>query len=202
MPGDERTKDATWLINAWARGDASAADDLFRVLSDELAKLAKSAFGRDSRLRDELEPAGLISEAFLKLDKYFKSRDQVEFPNRKAFYAVALRTMRHLLLDLSKRGGADRPRRSRIVSVGHADDGVATRTAFDAVDFYATLDRLRARNAEHAEALERHYILGQTLSEVAEEMGLATATVKRRLVAAKQWFEVQLRGAAQAAPAD
>ena len=212
---EEETKQATRLINAWAEGDDRAAHDLFRLFENELSILARSALATDPQGREELEPAGLISELFLRLDKYFKGAGQARtagqgddgddhgdgdgnagaraFPNRKYFYAMALKVMRNILIDMAKKGGAAKPRQSRFVSVSAAGAAAATRVSFDPIDFYDTLDRLRARNPEQAEALERHYILGQTLSEVAAEMSASTATVKRRLVAAKQWFEIQLR---------
>ena len=41
-------------------------------------------------------------------------------------------------------------------------------------------------------AIELHYVAGWTLEESAEMMGLSTATLKRQLAVARQWFEIQL----------
>ena len=62
----------------------------------------------------------------------------------------------------------------------------------DAFLFYDTLDRLRVKNETQAVAIELHYVAGWTLEESAELMGLSTATLKRQLATARQWFEIQL----------
>jgi RNA polymerase sigma factor (TIGR02999 family) len=186
-----RPADITRLLPAWGRGGRSE-QELFDVLEPELRQLAKSALRKTPDLQRKLMPDELISEMYVRLKQYLDTRDDVSFENRRAFFAMVLKVMRHVLLDLAKSGGRSKPRTTLILPLTDADRvGEKSRTV-EAYEFYETLDRLRLKNRDQAGAIELHYIAGWTLEESAELMGLSTATLKRQLAAARQWFEVQL----------
>src|SRR4029078_12232156 len=105
---------------------------------------------------------------------------------------MVLKVMRHVLLDLAKSGGQSKPRTTLILSERDIEHLPDDKQEVDAEVFYKTLDRLRAKNARQAEAIELHYVAGWTLEESAELLGLSTPTLKRQLAAARQWFEMQL----------
>jgi len=183
----------TQHLAAWGRGgDAEAA--LFDLLSPELDKLARSVLAKNVRLQRHIEASELVSETYIRLKKYVGSNRDVSFENRRRFYALVLTVMRNVLTDGVRKGGKARPKTSNVLTVGHAD-GASPASSVDAYDFYLTLDRLREKNQRQAEALELHYVAGWPLDTCADMLGISTATLKRQLVSARQWFDVQLRTA-------
>ena len=183
----------TRLLPAWGGGGA-AEQELFAVLEPKLRELARSSLRRTPGLERKLHPDELVNEAYLKLQQYLGTRQDVSFENRRLFFSMVLKVMRHVLLDLAKKGGQAHPRTTLMLPVGEAE-AIARSEDIDTADFYRALDRLRDKNEQQAAAIELHYIVGWTLEESADLMGLSTATLKRQLAAARQWFEVQLSSA-------
>ena len=186
-----RRGDVTRLLPAWGQGGA-AEQQLFELLEPELRQLARAALRRTPDLQRKLQPDELVSEVYLRLKHYLNTRDDVSFENRRPFFKMVLTVMRHVLLDLARSGGQSKPGTTLLLSERHAESVADTHRAIDAFLFYDTLDRLRAKNETQAMAIELHYVAGWTLAESAEMMGLSTATLKRQLAVARQWFEIQL----------
>jgi DNA-directed RNA polymerase specialized sigma24 family protein len=138
--------------------------------------------------------AGGDSRTDIKLKQYLNTKQDVSFENRRRFYQLVLTVMRHVLMDGVKKGGKAKPRTSHLLTVGHAEAQGDDARSVDTYDFYRALDRLRARNKKQASAIELHYMVGWPLDECAEMLDISTATLKRQLVSARQWFDVQLRG--------
>lgn len=188
---DPDAGDITRLLPSWGRGD-EAERELFLRLEPHLRELARSALGRMPGLERKVQPDELVNEAYLKLQRYLGARRDVSFENRRFFFAMVMKVMRHVLLDVARRGGQHQPRTTLFLPLSHADVAADRGKAIDAFEFYETLDRLRSKNENQAAAIELHYIAGWTLEQSADLMGLSTATLKRQLVAARQWLEVQL----------
>lgn len=176
----------------WGRGgDAEAA--LFDLLGDELLTLARSILKKNLDVQRKIEPAELVSESYIRLKQYLGTKRDVSFENRRRFYQLVLTVMRNVLLDGLKKGGKARPRTSHLLTLGAVKGRPDAAPAIDVSDFYRVLDRLRAKNERQALAIELHYIAGWPLNESAEMLGISTATLKRQLASARQWFEIQLR---------
>jgi RNA polymerase sigma factor (TIGR02999 family) len=197
MPEDARSKpgggDITRLLPAWGKG-GEAEQALFDLLEPELRQLARSSLGNAPDLQRKLQPDELVNEAYLRLQQYLGTREDVSFENRRRFFAMVLKVMRNVLLDVAKKGGQSKPRTTLMLPITEAalQASPHDKQPVDTDAFYQTLDRLRAKNEDQAAALELHYLAGWTLEESAEITGLSTATLKRQLAAARQWFEVQL----------
>jgi RNA polymerase sigma factor (TIGR02999 family) len=187
---DVKSADITDLLPAWGKG-GEAEEALFRVLEPELRQLAQSSLRRVRGVERKIQPDELVNDAYLKLKQYLSSREDVSFENRRAFYGLVLKVMRHVLLDLAKKGGKSKLRTTLVFPIAAAE-AVPDRKSIDAFTFYLALDRLHAKNEHQAVALELHYIAGWTLEQSAELMGLSTATLKRQLAVARQWLEFQL----------
>jgi RNA polymerase sigma factor (TIGR02999 family) len=188
---DPNAGDITRLLPAWGRGD-TAERELFSLLEPKLRELARSALRRMPGLERKIQPDELVNEAYLKLQQYLGTRRDVSFENRRLFFGMVMKVMRHLLLDVARKGGQHQPRTTLMLTVSHADAVANRDRGIDAYGFYQALDRLRSKNESQAEAIELHYIAGWTLEQSADLMGLSTATLKRQLAAARQWLEVQL----------
>jgi RNA polymerase sigma factor (TIGR02999 family) len=98
--------DATELLQAWSRGDASAFDKLVPLVHRELRALA-GRYMRNERPDHTLQPTSLVNEAYLRLIDV----NRVQWQNRAHFLAVAANTMRRILVEFArkrhrqKRGG-------------------------------------------------------------------------------------------------
>jgi RNA polymerase sigma factor (TIGR02999 family) len=188
---DHKNGDITRLLPAWGKG-GEAEQALFELLEPELRRLARSSLRNAPDFQRKIQPDELVNETYLRLQHYLGTRADVSFENRRLFFGMILKVMRHILLDLAKKGGEAKPRTTLMLPITHADTIAGADGAIEALAFYEVLDRLRAKNEAQAAAIELHYIVGWTLEESAELMGISTATLKRQLAAARQWFEVQL----------
>jgi RNA polymerase sigma factor (TIGR02999 family) len=186
--------DVTTLLAAWGTG-GHAEEQLFELIEPELLTLARTAIAGRVGFARRFEPCELVSETYIRLKHYLGSDRDVSFENRRRFYAMVLKVMRNLLLDAVKKGGKSKPDTTLILPLTTQIGMAEGSQAVDVMAFYEALDRLRKKNEQQAAAIEHHYITGWTLDESAELMGLSTATLKRQLAAARQWFEVQLQNA-------
>ncbi|MEQ1759524.1 MAG: sigma-70 family RNA polymerase sigma factor [Vicinamibacterales bacterium] len=181
----------TRLLPAWGNG-GEAERELFDLLEPELQRLAWSALRRTPDLAHRIEPGELVNETYLRLKQYLDTRKDVSFENRRRFFTMVLTVMRHVLLDLAKQGGQSKPPTTLMLPLSAAELRAEAGSVVDAFAFYEALDRLKRKNERQAEAIELHYIVGWSLEECADLMEMSTATLKRQLAAARQWFEVQL----------
>jgi RNA polymerase sigma factor (TIGR02999 family) len=175
----------TSLLSAVGNGDAGAAEQLWRVVADELHRIAKARLAGEGR-RGDLQTTVLVQEAFLRL---VGGGDGAVIPaNRRHFFAAAKNAMRQFLVDDArsrgrhKRGDGRRP--------GALGEAVAT---FDsdpaevlAVD--EALEKLRQRDPRKAEIVEYRYFAGLTIDETAEQLGLSPRQVDKEWQFAKAWL--------------
>src|ERR1044071_356063 len=89
--------DVTVLLRAWSAGDRNVEEQLFALILPDLHKLARY-FMSNERPDHSLEPTALMNEVYFRLVAA-KERD---WENRRHFFAVAGRAMRHLLIDYAR----------------------------------------------------------------------------------------------------
>lgn len=177
----------TTLLKAWKeQADTGARDALFALLHTELQAIAARELRRMYRFDHKVQPAELVSELYLRL-----ANSDATWDNRRFFFGMVRDVVRSVLLDMARRDGAGkRPPSDMRVQTNAAlrlgrNDG-----AFEVADFYHRLERLRRLNPRHADVLEFHGVLGCSLGDVAEHLGVSLATVKRDLQAARAWWRV------------
>src|SRR5213594_3986611 len=96
----------TQLLQAWAKGDQMALEELTPLVYKELQRLAKRYMRRE-RPGHTLQTTALVNEAYLRLVDW----RNVPWQNRSHFFAVAARLMRRILVEHArsrrqgKRGG-------------------------------------------------------------------------------------------------
>lgn len=175
--------DLTLLLRAAAAGDAAADELLFARTYQELRGLAQSLLRRE--WSSTLEPTGLVHEAFLRLG----NRHAIPWSDRHHFYGVAARAMRRVLVDRA-RARETHKRAGRSVTL---PDGLVGADGDDlvlAVD--AALERLAALDPRQARVVELRWFADLEVTEVAEMLGVSTATVKRDWAAARAWLATEL----------
>lgn len=180
------------------RLDGAPEDDRRTVLS-ELMPLVYGelkALARANRYRwNGVESPGttsLVHEAYLRL----AGQDQIDYSNRRRFFALASKAMRSILIDNArwhsrqKRGGGRRPaalEESMLVSAERSEELLALDEA---------LIDLESREPRLARIVECRCFGGLTVEETADALDVSTATVKRGWSLARTWLYRALRSAA------
>jgi RNA polymerase sigma factor (TIGR02999 family) len=180
----------TLLLQRAANGDRAALDSVFAALYPDLKRVARAALYRQGRA-DSMQTTVLVHESFLRLI----SSHGLRLQDRRHFFAYAAKVMRNFILDDARayfaesRGGA-----AEHLTLG-ADEAmqVVDKSASDEllrVD--AALLELEAIDPQLAELVEMRYFGGYTEVEVAELLGIAERTVRRRWDKARAWLFVAL----------
>lgn len=176
------------LLERLRAGDQGALSDLFALLYEELSRLAHR---ERKSVGATLNTTGLVHEAFVKL----AGSSARAFNDRAHFMAVAATAMRQILVGLAreraalKRGSGVRPVTLDRLEIGR-DEALDLALSVD-----EALERLRALHPRQARVVECRIFAGMEISEVAEALGCAPATVKRDWTAAAAWLRTQLEDA-------
>jgi RNA polymerase sigma factor (TIGR02999 family) len=180
------SRQVTQLLRAWAAGDRAAYDALAPLVYDELRRIAGARM-RHERDCHTLQPTALIHEAYLRM-----LGDTPSFENRAQFFAAASNLMRRILVDNArrfrsgKRGGGLRAQLDEALEVPQERrrDVIALD---DALSELARFDERKAR------IVELRHFGGLTGEEIAQMLGISTATVTREARAAEAWMHAYLK---------
>jgi RNA polymerase sigma factor (TIGR02999 family) len=178
--------DVTRLLERAGKGDPTASDELLAALYEELRRLATSRMAREPA-GHTLQPTALVHEAWLRL-----SGDVGTFENRAQFFAAAAIAMRRILIERArrvnrkKRGGEfDRVELSQ-VQLAEEQDPV------DLLTLDGALTRLEELDAGKATVVSMRFLLGCTVEETAQALGISTAKVKKDWAFARAWLKREL----------
>jgi RNA polymerase sigma factor (TIGR02999 family) len=175
--------DVTHLLEAVCQGDPKAADQLLPLVYEELRQLAAARMAREAA-GHTLQPTALVHEAWLRL-----AGDQnKEWEGRSHFFAAAAEAMRRILIDRARRKraarhGGDQQR------VDFQELDLACPTPDDqllALD--EALDKLAAKHPRQAEVVKLRYIVGMTVQEAAEVLGISADAAWDLSVHARAWL--------------
>jgi len=182
--------DVTRVLDALARGDVWAAQDLLPLVYDELRRLAAEKMARE-RPGQTLQATALVHEAYVRL----VDLDQVQHWNSRGhFFAAAAQAMRRILVERArqkhslKQGGAhQRVNLEEAVScvLEPADDLLALNEA---------LDQLAQEDPKKAELVKLRYFTGLSVQEAADMLGISRATADRYWAYAKVWLYCAISG--------
>lgn len=161
----------------------------------ELKSLARS---RRARWNGPARPGttSLVHEAYTRI-----AATEPRYEDRSQFFAVASKAMRCILVDNArfhgrqKRGGGAvevELQPGFLVSEARSEELLALDEA---------LEKLEATDGELARVVELRCFGGLTLAEVAESLGVSTATVKRRWALARAWLHRELGSGPGSPPA-
>ena len=194
-PPDPQAPDAspgaiTALLSAAREGDATAQEQLFRLVYHDLRRIARRQIGAGPRAT--LSTTGLVHEAYLRLAR----PGAIEQRDRAHFFAVAARAMRQIVIDEArrrqrlKRGGGQRPLELDPDQL-RVDEKASELIALD-----QALVRLEALSPRLAQVVEWRFFGGRTLEEVGEALGLTDRTAKRDWAKARAFLfrELQREG--------
>ena len=175
----------TALLQAWQRGEDGAADEVVPLVYAALHRIAASRL-RSERGGHTLQPTALVHEAWLRL-----STDRAAgWQNREQFFAVAARTMRHLLVDHARRRLAvKRGDGAPVVPIDELADVIASPLPDERLlDLNAALDQLTVLDERQGRIVELRFFGGLSIEETAAVMVLSPSTVKREWATARAWL--------------
>ena len=185
MPQTET--EVTRLLLEWRHGAPEALEKLTPLVYDELRRIARNFFDRE-RPDHTLEPTALVNEAFMRL----VDAADVEWQNRAHFLGVAAQLMRRVLIDHARgRQAAKRPAGSARRTAVEVDL-IPQARELDLIALDDALSELGRFNPEGCRVLELRCFGGLNHAEIAEVLGVAPTTVKRRWKAAKLWLRREL----------
>lgn len=173
----------TQLLNAIGEGDPSAAEELLPLVYAELRRIARRHMAKE-RPGHTLQPTALVHEAYLRLI----GSVEIEWADRRHFYAAAAQAMRRILIDRARRvarvkHGGDQQRES------FADDLVSEQPRYEellALD--QALTDLESRDSTMAEIVKMRFYAGLTIAETARVLAVSSRTVNRQWLAARAWL--------------
>lgn len=177
------TQEVTQLLRAWVEGDASACDQLYRVVYGELRRLAHRYMHRENP-GHTLQTTALVNEAYLRLAH---SKD-VDWKDRAHFFAVSANIMRRILIDEARARRAER--RGGDAQQVALDDLVDIPQAptQDLLALDEALDRLARVDERKTKVVELRYFGGLSVEETAAVLKVSQDTVLRDWRLAKAWL--------------
>lgn len=178
----------TALFNQWRNGDQEAGEELFRLIYNDLLKIARNSLWND-RIGEMIDPTTLVHEAYLRLF----GKEMVDVSCRAHFFAIASRQMRHILIDLARKHGGMKIN-ARLDSL--TEEQLAASGPIANIDLIAlddALTDLEKIDERACRVVELRYIGGLTEIEASECLNISIATLKRDWTFAKTWLYRRLQ---------
>jgi len=178
----------TALFKQWRSGDLEAGEELFRMIYQDLLRLAQSYLNGDHAGR-AIQATTLVHETYLRLF----GKDKVDVNCRGHFFAIATRQMRRILIDISRKKGA-------AIITHHLDSLAPEELArsdktpgADLIALDEALDELEKIDERACRVVELRYFGGLSEKEAAEILDISVATLKRDWTFARTWLYGRLR---------
>ncbi len=183
----------THLLVAWSQGDLEALDKVFPLAFEDLRRIARKCCGRIPA--KDLQPTELIGEIYATLLEQRK----VRWECRGQFYQFAALLMERVLLsyrrglDTEKRGGqTTQVPIIEALGMAVADDAEVLDALSTGIDVAGKIAELAKLDPRQAEIARLRYLLGLTLEETAETLGVSRKTVTRDWRHAKRFLALEL----------
>jgi len=176
--------EATHILNAFERADASKAAELLPLVYDELRRLAAQRLAQE-KPGQTLQATALVHEAYLRL---VGTDGGAPWNGREHFFAAAAEAMRRILVENARRKrtlkqGGELVRREFDDALLAAPD---THEDLEALD--EALRLLANADPVKAQLVELRYFAGLTNAEAAAALGISTATAERYWAYARAWL--------------
>lgn len=180
----------TRLLVEWSNGNEEALKELMPLVYDELRKTARHHLAKEE-LNHSLITGEVINEVYMRLVQ----RHTTDWQNRKQFFGFAGKLMHLVLVDHARAKGAYKrgDGAKRVDLTGVFDLKERQDLDFETLlALHEALIRLEAVYPRLARQVELRFIVGLTVNETAEALGIARATLFREWDLAKRWLSREL----------
>ena len=176
--------DVTRIIEAVARGERHAANDLLPLVYDELRRLAAQKLAHEPAGLT-LQPTALVHEAYLRL---VDVPEPQQWDSRRHFFAAAAEAMRRILVEAARRRnslkrGGDRSQQELVEELIAVPEEVGDLEALD-----VALTHFAAVDPEAHTIVQLRCFAGLTLDEAADVQGVSRRTAARLWAYARAWL--------------
>jgi len=169
----------TILLQDWRRGNASALEEVARVVDRELRRLAAAYLRRE-------RPGHTLHQG-----------DHVDWESRSQFIGIAARHMRQILVDHARRHSAGkRGSGATMISIDDAPASTHPRSA-DLMALDEALEKLADVDPRKARAMELKYFGGLEMAEIAGVLNVSIKTVEKDVRMAGAWLRAALASQCQ-----
>ncbi len=187
MQEPDDPENITALLRAWSDGHRDAEAKLFHSIHRALRAMAARCLRRE-RQGHTLQATALVNEAYLRLI----DQQAVHWQDRAHFFAIAAQAMRRILVDHARRQkAAKRPGAGEKVLLEDCGELGQLPGALDPAEILSlhhALEGLARRDAEQARLVELRFFAGLSGQELAQVLGMSTATVTREWRMARAWL--------------
>jgi RNA polymerase sigma factor (TIGR02999 family) len=153
----------------------------------ELRRLA-AAYIRRERIDHTLQPTALVHEAYLRL----VNQSEVQSQSRTAFFGIAAKLMRQILVNHARRHRAGKRGDGRKEQL--QETSAAVQPQVDLLELNEALERLAELDPRKSRIVELRFFGGLTEDEIAELLKVSPITVKRDWRIARAALHNQLAG--------
>lgn len=188
MRSQAQREDITSLLLAWRGGDDDALAALMPLVYRQLKGIAGGLMAAYQG-HDTLQPTALVNEAYLRL----VDLGGISWADRVHFFAMCARVMRRVLVEharhhaRAKRGSGD-----PMVAIDELQHA-AEEEAPQLLELDDALRELAQHDPQRSRIVELRYFAGLNRDEIAEALGISSATVTRRWRSARAWLIDYLR---------
>ncbi len=189
MQSNTHPDEITRLLHAWKSGNGEAQDKLWQLLYGELKGLARGVLRRQGRGARH-QATSLVHKAYLRL-----LGTEVDWNDRRHFFAVAARAMRFVLADEARRQLSLKRGEGETLAFDEALPEVADPMVHrpeEVLAIHQALTKLAKIQPRHEQLVELRYFAGLTVEETAEVLEVTPRTVVRDWKAVRIWLHGEL----------
>ncbi len=180
--------DLTELLHAWANGDHTVQEKLWRIVFPELSRLAHRCM-RQEPPNHTLQTGALVNEAYIRLVGW----KNAQWQNRAHFLGMCARVMRQILVDHARAHGRRRGGDCQMETLDEAAI-VSTAKSEQFVLLDDALKRLASIYPRKSDVVELRYFGGFSVEETAEVLKVSRLTVIRDWNFARAWLLAEMSG--------
>jgi RNA polymerase sigma factor (TIGR02999 family) len=182
--------EVTRILSAIEEGDSLAAEQLLRLVYEELRTMASQKIALE-KPGQTLQATALVHEAYLRL---FDGSKPQHWNSRGHFFGAAAEAMRRILVDRARRRLAAKRGGSMVRGELHESDIASSpEVGEDVLAVNDALELLAATNPVAANLVKIRFFAGLNMSETAQALGMSVRSAHGIWAYARAWLHQKMR---------